>query len=185
MTGEVTSEGQGKGKGQSRIITVLNYDSYQVMGKQEAEKGQSLGKAGANKGQQYKNIKNSKEYNRCGKESFSEVVAIPFRCFLFPDIAQSVSQGKDAVFDFQKIADGSAEQERNQKNKEIGGAQCHLYSHDYGDKSAAGEDDFLEAVLQVLPYQKTYQRTYDYSCAVDEYSKHGSIIEKMTELGKD
>ena len=86
--------------------------------------------------------------------------------------------------DFQKIADGSAEQERNQKNQEIGGTQCHLYSHDNGDKSAAGEDDFLESVLQVLPYQKTYQRTYDYSCAVDEYSKHGSIIEKMTELGK-
>ena len=43
---------------------------------------------------------------------------------------------------------------------------------------------FLETVLQVLPYQKPYQRTCDYSCAVDEYSKHGSIIEKMTELSK-
>ena len=61
MTGEVTSEGQGKGKAQYRIITVLNYDSYQITGKQKASKGQDAGKAGANKGQEYKNIKNSKE----------------------------------------------------------------------------------------------------------------------------
>lgn len=61
MTKEVTSEGQGKGKAQYRIITVLNYDSYQITGKQKASKGQDTGKAGANKGQEYKNIKNSKE----------------------------------------------------------------------------------------------------------------------------
>lgn len=61
MTKEVTSEGQGKGKAQYRIITVLNYDAYQATGKQKASEGQDTGKAGANKGQQYKNIKEDKE----------------------------------------------------------------------------------------------------------------------------
>ena len=61
MTKEVTSEGQGKGKAQYRIITVLNYDAYQATGKQMASEGQDTGKAGANKGQQYKNIKEDKE----------------------------------------------------------------------------------------------------------------------------
>jgi hypothetical protein len=72
MTGEVISERQGKGKGQNRIITVLNYDSYQITGKQEANEGQIKGKQGANKGQQYKNNKEDKNYkeeknNREGK----------------------------------------------------------------------------------------------------------------------
>lgn len=61
MTGEVTSEGQGKGKAQYRIITVLNYDSYQIKGKQKASEGQTKGKAGANKGQQYNKSKEGKE----------------------------------------------------------------------------------------------------------------------------
>lgn len=61
MTKEVTSEGQGKGKAQYRIITVLNYDAYQATGKQKASEGQDTGKAGANKGQQYKNIEEYKE----------------------------------------------------------------------------------------------------------------------------
>ena len=79
MTGEVTSEGQGKGKAQYRIITVLNYDSYQITGKQKASKGQDTGKAGANKGQEYKNIKNSKE----DKEEREEPALTPVKTYRY------------------------------------------------------------------------------------------------------
>lgn len=79
MTKELVSEGQGKGKGQNRIITVLNYDSYQVTGKQEANEGQSSGKLGANKGQQYKNNKEDKNYkeDKNNKEGKSRAFTAP------------------------------------------------------------------------------------------------------------
>lgn len=80
MTGEITSEGQGKGKGQNRIITVLNYDSYQITGKQEADEGQSSGNLGAKQGQQYKNIKNNKEY----KEESEEPALAPVKVTRYP-----------------------------------------------------------------------------------------------------
>lgn len=75
MTKEVTSEGQGKGKAQYRIITVLNYDSYQATGKQKASEGQETGKTGANKGQEYKNIEEYKEDKEDKEES--EEPALP------------------------------------------------------------------------------------------------------------
>lgn len=79
MTGEVISERQGKGKGQNRIITVLNYDSYQITGKQEANEGQIKGKQGANKGQQYKNNKEDKNYkeDKNNKEGKSRAFTAP------------------------------------------------------------------------------------------------------------
>ena len=79
MTKEVTSEGQGKGKAQYRIITVLNYDSYQATGKQKASEGQDTGKAGANKGQEYKNIEEYKE----DKEEREELELAPIKTFRF------------------------------------------------------------------------------------------------------
>ncbi len=79
MTGEVTSEGQGKGKAQYRIITVVNYDSYQLTGQHKASKGQAKGKAGANKGQQYKEDKESKEV----KEEREEPALPPVRITRF------------------------------------------------------------------------------------------------------
>ena len=80
MTKEVTSEGQGKGKAQYRIITVLNYDSYQATGKQKASEGQDTGKAGANKGQEYKNIEEYKE----DKEEREEPALAPIKPSRFP-----------------------------------------------------------------------------------------------------
>lgn len=52
-TNEVASSSTSK----YTVITVLSYDKYQGEGQSE---GQTRGKVGANKGQQYKNIKNNK-----------------------------------------------------------------------------------------------------------------------------
>lgn len=60
-TGEVTSDGQPKGRAQSRIITVLHYDEYQVTGNLGASEGQAKGKPRASEGQQYKKYKEDKE----------------------------------------------------------------------------------------------------------------------------
>ena len=71
-TGEVASESTNR----YTIITVVNWEKYQVLefdeasegankgqaeGKQGANKGQAEGKQGANKGQHLKNVKNNKE----------------------------------------------------------------------------------------------------------------------------
>lgn len=103
MTGEVISERQGKGKGQNRIITVINYDSYQITGKQEANEGQIKGKQGANKGQQYKNNKEDKNYkeDKNNKEGKSRAFTAPS----IEDISQYCRERNNGVdpqtfFDF-------------------------------------------------------------------------------------
>ena len=66
-THEITSVGQGKGRYQYRIITVLNYDLYQLEGALRASKGNDEGKP---KGQAKGTIEgNLKGNNRRSKES--------------------------------------------------------------------------------------------------------------------
>ena len=60
-TGEVASESTNR----YTIITVVNWEKYQVLefdkASEWANKGQAEGKQGANKGQHLKNVKNNKE----------------------------------------------------------------------------------------------------------------------------
>lgn len=104
MTGEVTSEGQGKGKAQYRIITVLNYDSYQITGKQKASKGQDTGKAGANKGQEYKNIKNSKEDKEEREEpALAQVKTYRYKTGKYENVYLSSEEASKLVKEFGEV----------------------------------------------------------------------------------
>lgn len=104
MTGEVTSEGQGKGKAQYRIITVLNYDSYQITGKQKASKGQDTGKAGANKGQEYKNIKNNKEDKEEREEpTLAQVKTYRYKTGKYENVYLSSEEASKLVKEFGEV----------------------------------------------------------------------------------
>lgn len=69
-TGELTSKAQTKGRAQSRIITVVNYDCYQQSDKQDASERQSTDKRPTSERQQYKNIKNIKEIKEVKKDIY-------------------------------------------------------------------------------------------------------------------
>lgn len=73
-TGELTSETQGSGSHKGRIITVVNYDSYQATDKQNADKltgdRQGVDKEPTRNRQQTKNIKNIKEIKEVKKDIY-------------------------------------------------------------------------------------------------------------------
>lgn len=77
-TGELTSEVQAKGRAQSRIITVVNYDCYQQSDKQDAEEvtadRQATDKRATSERQQYKNIKNIKEIKEGKKDIYTSSI---------------------------------------------------------------------------------------------------------------
>ena len=162
MTGEVISEGQGKGKGQSRIITVLNYDSYQITGKQTADEGQSMGNLGAKEGQQYKNIKNSKEDKEVKNINNSHFVppslddirdycserknGIDAQAFIDFYAAKGWMIGKNKMKDW-KAAVRTWEQRRKTPSQQIPGKGKNYTGRDYSDS------EFLEMERRKLGVQ--------------------------------